>query len=179
MIVTYNKTKNSWSNDQEDTPFHIFQFNFVEDGKDLVEFDNLSFGTTVTHIDSGKKFTVQFPPEGVQYVSTEEGIVEVFEIEDVVNNESYSAVFWCENGGKRSEHSFDFTVRRLPTKPYNSWTWNDTEKMWEPPTEHPQDDGNIYYWDEDSLSWKIFEDFVEPTEDRTDYKDTLATATTE
>lgn len=37
-------------------------------------------------------------------------------------------------------------------KPYNSWTLNEDTCMWDPPTPYP-DDGNFYYWDEETTSW--------------------------
>ena len=40
----------------------------------------------------------------------------------------------------------------IPPKPFNSWTLNETTCIWEAPTAYP-DDGNIYYWDEDTTSW--------------------------
>lgn len=40
----------------------------------------------------------------------------------------------------------------IPPKPFNSWTLNETTCIWEAPNSYP-DDGNIYYWDEDTTSW--------------------------
>ena len=174
MIVTYNNTTNSWSFEQEDTSFFRFQFNFVEEGTDLVVFDNLSFGATVSHVGSKKKFEVSFPPAGMEYVSTEEKIVEAFDIENIVNGERYDVYFWCENAGRKSEYSFDFTARRLPTKPYPSWRWNEEEVMWEPPMEHPQDETKLYSWDEESTSWKVFDGVIEQTNEMSYYKDRIA-----
>lgn len=37
-------------------------------------------------------------------------------------------------------------------KPFASWTLNDATCLWEAPIPMP-DDGKIYNWDEDSLSW--------------------------
>jgi hypothetical protein len=42
-------------------------------------------------------------------------------------------------------------------KPFNSWTLNGETCIWMPPVSHPSD-GNIYSWDEDSLSWIISEE---------------------
>ena len=38
------------------------------------------------------------------------------------------------------------------SKPYNSWTLNNTSYGWEPPTPMP-DDGGVYDWDEDNAAW--------------------------
>lgn len=40
----------------------------------------------------------------------------------------------------------------IAPKPHNSWVLNEVTCQWEPPTPMPND-GNIYYWDEDSLTW--------------------------
>jgi hypothetical protein len=42
----------------------------------------------------------------------------------------------------------------IPPKKYESWTLNETTCLWEPPTPMPED-GNTYYWDESTLSWKL------------------------
>ena len=54
-----------------------------------------------------------------------------------------------------------------PAQPFNSWSWNDEDRIWEPPTPKPSDDtwtwtnkvGDysieraVWAWDEASLSW--------------------------
>ena len=42
----------------------------------------------------------------------------------------------------------------IPPKPYNSWTLNEDTCLWQPPVAQP-DDGNMYAWDEESLSWRL------------------------
>lgn len=42
----------------------------------------------------------------------------------------------------------------IPPQPFNSWSLNQDTCQWEPPTPRPND-GNPYYWDENSLSWLI------------------------
>lgn len=39
---------------------------------------------------------------------------------------------------------------------YASWTFNEDTCAFEPPTPEP-DDGKIYYWEEESLSWLLVE----------------------
>jgi hypothetical protein len=45
----------------------------------------------------------------------------------------------------------------IPPKPFPSWILNEFSCLWEPPIPYPND-GNRYYWDEDTLSWVIFND---------------------
>jgi hypothetical protein len=40
----------------------------------------------------------------------------------------------------------------IPPKPYPSWTLDDDTCLWQPPTPYP-DDGGMYTWDEDTLTW--------------------------
>jgi hypothetical protein len=40
----------------------------------------------------------------------------------------------------------------IPPQPFASWTLNEDTCLWECPTAYP-DDGNVYIWDEDTLSW--------------------------
>lgn len=42
----------------------------------------------------------------------------------------------------------------IPPKPYQSWNLNTNTCLWEAPIQCPND-GQQYYWDETSLSWKI------------------------
>jgi hypothetical protein len=40
----------------------------------------------------------------------------------------------------------------IPPKPFASWTLNEDTCLWEAPVAYP-DDGKVYIWDEDTLSW--------------------------
>ena len=44
----------------------------------------------------------------------------------------------------------------IPPKLYNSWTLDETTCMWEAPVNQPDDD-NFYKWNEETLSWELFE----------------------
>jgi hypothetical protein len=39
-------------------------------------------------------------------------------------------------------------------KPYKNWILNTNTWLWEPPTPMPNDDENIYVWDETTISWR-------------------------
>ena len=41
-------------------------------------------------------------------------------------------------------------------QPYGSWTLNQATWLWEPPVSYP-DDGQRYFWDEPTVSWKVVE----------------------
>lgn len=44
----------------------------------------------------------------------------------------------------------------ISPKPFNSWVLNENTCQWECPVLYPND-GYLYMWDEDSLSWKAYE----------------------
>ena len=98
-------------------------------------------------------------------------VVDNSDIVDGNGNESEDiGVQFCVNllGGTWKQTSYNGNIRKnyaaigytydstkdafIPPKPFNSWTLNETTCIWEAPTSYP-DDGNIYYWDEDTTSW--------------------------
>jgi hypothetical protein len=44
----------------------------------------------------------------------------------------------------------------IPPKPFNSWILNEDTCLWNAPIAYPQD-GNIYTWNESTLTWDIVE----------------------
>ena len=42
----------------------------------------------------------------------------------------------------------------IPKKPFNSWILNEDTCRWEAPVSYPND-GNEYYWKENTLSWVL------------------------
>jgi hypothetical protein len=44
----------------------------------------------------------------------------------------------------------------IPKKPFNSWILNEDTCLWNAPVARPQD-GNIYSWNEQVLSWDLIE----------------------
>lgn len=40
----------------------------------------------------------------------------------------------------------------ISPKPYESWVLNEETCLWESPVPYPED-GKVYYWNEDSLTW--------------------------
>ena len=45
----------------------------------------------------------------------------------------------------------------IPPQPYTSWTLNTTSCLWQSPIPYP-DDGHMYKWDDDTLSWVRVDD---------------------
>jgi hypothetical protein len=47
----------------------------------------------------------------------------------------------------------------IPPKPFESWVLNEDTCLWENPVAYPED-SNIYFWDEETVSWKLVEQTV-------------------
>ena len=49
----------------------------------------------------------------------------------------------------------------IPPKLYDSWIFNESTSLWDPPIPYPDDD-NMYEWDEDNIEWKCVPPTPEP-----------------
>ena len=64
------------------------------------------------------------------------------------------------NGNMRKNYAgigFTYDAGRdafIPPKPYASWVLNEDTCQWDAPVAYP-DDGQIYRWDEDTVTWVI------------------------
>lgn len=73
---------------------------------------------------------------------------------------SYNANFRCNYAG--IGYTFDPMTESnnsshgvfIPPKPYPSWLLNTITYQWYPPVSYPND-GQSYYWDEETQSWKL------------------------
>lgn len=68
---------------------------------------------------------------------------------------SYSSSFRKNYAGNGYSYDADRDAF-IPPKPYNSWILDETTCTWISPIPQPND-GNHYYWDEDTITWKILE----------------------
>ena len=119
-----------------------------------VDFDNLSFGLTVT-ANGEEAFEASYPLPGVKYVATDQEYISndraQLKADDLV-----TVSVWAENAGVRYESSEDFIIPR-PEQPYPSWNWNG--EYWEAPVPYPSDgeDDVFYVWDEELGDWVVFD----------------------
>ena len=151
MIFTANILDKTWKiTDEHIHPgMSTFSIGFVDGEKDMVLFDKLSFGITLKSGEQEISFSL--PKEGVEYISTDQETVESFTV--ITNPKEVWDVFvWAENSKEFFSKDFSVTIPQQE-KPFSSWTWNEEEEMWEPPTPIPNDSGH-YDWDEESLAWK-------------------------
>jgi len=148
------KTGN-WSLDTseiEPTSNDLF-ITFTEEAP-VITFKDLKFGYELKQDGNIKQYGV-YPPPGIRYKRSDQEYLEVIRLK-LETEESYSLFLWAENDGQRFEKEFDFETPR-PAQPYNSWTWNPVNKIWEAPEPRP-DDGKDYEWDEETLSWVVVVD---------------------
>lgn len=107
----------------------------------------LRFGWTAEH--GGQMVEdAEFPPANTTYVTLSAAATFYGRVacrpDDVV---TWSV--WAENAGKRTEATTTFAVPR-PAKPYESWVWDDEDRVWTAPV--PQPDA-FYEWDESAGGW--------------------------
>ena len=95
------------------------------------------------------------------------------ELLDESGNESeQKGIDFCNNlfGGRWIQTSYNGSIRKnfagqgyfydsvrdafINPQPYQSWILNEDICRWEPPMPYPMEDNIIYYWNEETLSWK-------------------------
>ena len=151
MRFVANISDHTWSmtNDEVDNLSAIVEIGFVSNDGPVVVFDNLSFGFDAS---SGQKSTaVVEPAEGVTYVSTDQPVMSVHTIDNMLPDEEWTINVWAENAGTPFAEPFTFTVPR-PSSPYPSWVWDAAESAWVPPVPYPSDE-KAYAWNEETKSW--------------------------
>jgi hypothetical protein len=67
-----------------------------------------------------------------------------------------------EARGRKNYAGIGFTYDRerdafIPPQPYASWVLNEDSCLWESPVPYPTD-GELYQWDEESVSWTAVEE---------------------
>lgn len=43
----------------------------------------------------------------------------------------------------------------IPQRPFDSWTLDTLSWSWQPPVPYPSEDGEIYFWNESTVSWDL------------------------
>ena len=150
IIATDHFETQNWEVTFEDlAPNYADLFIGFTDDAPVVEFKDLKFKYELKQDGNIKQYGV-YPPAGVRYKQSDQEYLKVVRLK-LETEESYSLFLWAENDGQRFEKEFDFKTPRL-AQPYDSWTWNSVDKVWEAPEPYPNDD-NDYTWDEETLSW--------------------------
>ena len=93
---------------------------------------------------------MNFPPKGVKYIEFKNGYI----LSERLNTEPdnlYDIIVWAKKDDVRIEKTFTLEIPK-PTKPFESWVWNNELLHWEAPIPYPQDDKE-YEWDEENQNW--------------------------
>lgn len=82
------------------------------------------------------------------------GIVENIIIADYdfIQNDGDLWIECTENNYPSINDTYTETEGFRPPKPFDSWIWDDNNKLWDAPIPLP-DEENIYEWDEETQSW--------------------------
>lgn len=52
-------------------------------------------------------------------------------------------------------YAYDYQLDAfIPPKPFNSWILNEETCLWEAPVTMPVEEGKIFIWDEETVSWQ-------------------------
>lgn len=79
----------------------------IDSGGQVVPFSNFSYGFRILRQDNSELVSGQWPGEGVELVSTDQPILEVFRAQ-VQAGTGYTLVVWFENWGVHIEGSYQF-----------------------------------------------------------------------
>lgn len=133
-----------WAND-------LLAVGFKQSSGETVVFDGLRFGYSFM-VNGEVTSEGELPRAGVVYRSTDQDVLEFFEVE-AQSGDSVSLSVWCENGGSRSQEEFSFIVPRTE-QPFPSWVWDFEENNWVAPKPYPADPSEYYGWSEEALEWQ-------------------------
>lgn len=114
----------------------------------MVGFKNLKFKYELKQNGTVEKSN-NFPPPNTYYVKSDQSYLVVEQL-GLTSETDYELYLWAENNSLLIEKTVYFTTPR-PAQIFPSWTWEN--KQWNPPTEYPND-GKLYQWNENTLSWE-------------------------
>ena len=71
-----------------------------------------------------------------------------------VADETWDSTGWIEYPSDKNVYIGGSYINGnfCPPQPFESWILNQDTYLWDPPVPKP-DDGNLYRWDEETLSW--------------------------
>ena len=137
---------------EEDETFFVNDFCFTDGENSTVIFNNLSFGIIIQK-ETEKILEETFPKNDIQYLETDQQVLEHIYCEQIFMGEEYNYTVWVNNSGEKIENSFVRNVPKPPS-PYISWIWSNETHCWIAPIPYP--DSDMYYiWNEEGQEWVI------------------------
>ena len=151
IIATDNFKTQNWILDTSGIGLHYNDlFIGFTDEAPIVEFKNLNFGYELRQNENIKSYGV-YPPANTKYVRSDQEYLVSVRIE-TQPNETYELFLWAENDSIKIEKTFELNIPK-PQQNFESWTWNDINKIWEAPVPYPEDN-KIYTWNEETQNWE-------------------------
>ena len=165
IIIDINNNAITVSNLDTVTPNNntlSFKVKSIVDGvNDYIEFTRFKYGFFVKDLNDVIVEQGTYPPVGDLLLSTD-GILSVSTL-NLEANSTYALQVYAENVGVYYDINESIVTPKFD-RPYdnngsfNSWTWDDTTKIYQAPTEkpnEPEDGLSFYKWDESLLSWEL------------------------
>lgn len=115
-----------------------------------VIFNNLSFLFRI----SKDGFTIiekTYPSSGIKYIETNDKYM-ICESVDLIPGNQYDLYVESTNDGQTYIETTILNVP-YPEKLYTSWTWNETNRTYEPPVQYPQNSEYLWMWQENDNKW--------------------------
>lgn len=149
MEFIYDVETNEYKENIPDDFTNILKIGFRKNGKIPVKINNIIFGFSFTQ----KNGSLLYENTYSSFNSSDQHFL-VSKRVNILPNEEYILKLWIKNTYNSTRNEYVKSILTLkPTKPYNSWIWNDDNKKWLPPVERPGKDENKYKWDESIENW--------------------------
>lgn len=154
MRLIADISKKIWiKEDQEESPRVLQLFIGVRDnGKLPVFFDKTKFGYSL-NLNDEEIYSETLPPEGHEYVSTDQDFIDFSAIENLIPAKEYVVKVWIEHAGDKWENSYTVSLP-MPQQPFPSWTYNEEFGRWVAPIPRPEGT-KVYLWNEELQEWYI------------------------
>jgi hypothetical protein len=135
----------------------ILDFVTIGDPNKKINLKNLKFGYQLQK--NGKEITEEsWPIAGVTFAEASPGIITSADISLSIDQD-YKLLVWYTNGLNRHTDVKIFNSGK-PFKMYDSMVWDEQIEEWQFPVPYPKNTEKPLVWDEESISWKPWEDLV-------------------
>lgn len=112
-----------------------------------INIEGMTFGMSVK-LNDMTVLEKSFPQFGTKYLTTNQDELLSERILNFLPDTECKLSIWMSNSQGNFFNNISFIVPR-PHKNFVSWIWNSEKLSWESPVTYPEDNKNIYAWDED------------------------------
>lgn len=155
IYAVHNLKNNCWKIDTNQIGgFDNDLFIKFENTNSIKNFKEMKFGFELKKGNDIKQYGI-FPPAGVRYRSSDQNFKASIRLE-LQPEEIYILYLWANYDKEKIRQNFEIKNPK-PKKIFESWQWNNSEKIWQPPVAKPEN-GVECEWDEQKLSWKLIDE---------------------